>query len=153
MKNKKTIKVLLPAVAIIWGVVLYQFITAFFPDESPKMAITTSSFKAPTFKPRDTFSLKPIDRDPFLGTSTRIRNDRPKSRVKSGKSPEPWPEISYQGAVTDNKGRSGIFMVTINGEQHLLRKGESASEVSVQRGSSTGVTLRYKGSSKKFSIE
>ncbi|MEM7185479.1 MAG: hypothetical protein AAF466_02375 [Bacteroidota bacterium] len=154
MKNRKNIKILLPAVVIIWGVVLYQVVSAMFPDEGPQLTMANPTFKAPKQQTKDTFSLQPIDRDPFLGTWKPNRTQGgTRGKSKSTSQEQSWPEISYQGSITDKQGRSGIFMVTIDGVQHLLKKGEQAAQITVRNGSATQVTLAMKGRSRKFEIQ
>ncbi len=114
-----------------------------------------SSFIPPLSAPRDTFSLADIDRDPFLGTvHTKIKISG-KSRIKINKEPSEdlWPIIEYQGIVSDKNSDMKIYLISINGVQHPLKKGDVINEVKIIQGTSNSVLLKFQGKTKKFLLK
>jgi len=152
MKNKRNIRILVPVVAVIWGLVLYKLLDAFYPEDPPFATSLNTTFELPKYQERDTFSIAPIERDPFLGTLVRKNKVRNGGR-KQTKTTVEWPSTSYEGFVADDKGRTTVFVVTVNGEQHLLKHGELAQNVKLIRGTKQSIQLQYKGQRKTFTLE
>lgn len=154
MKNKKNI-LLLVGVVIIWGVLIYKFIDTLNPDASPTKISSTATYKRPANKLKDTFSLQPTKRDPFLGTiytkpkpSFVAKNNR-KSKVEGAS----WPLIVYQGLVSDSNSSKEVFMVSINSVQHILKSGQTVDEIKILKGNSKSVSIRFQGTTKEFTIQ
>lgn len=152
MKNKRNIKILVPVVAVIWGLVLYKLFEAFYPEDQPITTAVQAKFEIPKYQERDTFSLVAIEQDPFLGTITRKKTSRNGGR-KQAKTTVEWPTTSYEGFVADDKGRTTVFVITVNGEQHLLKQGELAQNVKLIRGSKQSIQLQFEGQRKTFTLE
>lgn len=152
LKNNKSAKnILLPIVVLVWGVVGYQFFDAFNPDEVTVSQIATSKFKVPVFKKKDTFSLLTTDVDPFLGKvykkPTRALKTKPKTIART-----PWPSISYFGVVSNKNASSSVYIVSINGQQLLLKKGDTIQKIKVLRGSNESIFIKYAGKTKEFTL-
>jgi len=62
-----------------------------------------------------------------------------------------WKPISYQGTIKQNKQQ--IFIVTINGAQHLLKRGQTRDSVTLIYGNAKSITMRYKKQSKTFTLK
>lgn len=152
MKNKRNIKILVPVVAVIWGLVLYKLIDAFYPEDPPIATSLNTTFELPKYQERDTFSLVPIEQDPFLGTLVRKKTAR-NIGTNLTKTTVAWPSTSYEGFVADDKGRTTVFVITVNGEQHLLKQGELVHDVQLIRGTKQSIQLQYKGQRKTFTLE
>lgn len=153
MKNKKNIKILVPIVIIIWGVLLYKIYEAFNPEDSTIPQTIATNFTTPKIQKKDTFSLLPVGQDPFLGTmyskakSKGSGNGTPKSKEDIA-----WPTINYFGIVSDKNSKSSVFIIEINGQQHLLKRGDIIEEIELIRGGKGKVKLRYQGKTKEFPI-
>ena len=100
----------------------------------------------------DTFSIQTAKRDPFLGTLTKLKakNILPVTKLKS--KTFVWLPISYHGMVKKQGTRQEVFVVSVNGQQHLLRSGQNADSVSLVRGNSKFIVVRYKNQQKTFNI-
>lgn len=151
-KNDKGVgNVLLVIVILVFGVVGYQFFGYFYPDKVETSKIIISNFKAPIIKKKDIFSLLPTDTDPFLGTI--YKNPNKISKIKSKlKSSTPWPTINYFGIVSDKNASSSVYIVSINGKQHLLKKGDTIQKIKVIRGSNEAISIKYAGVTKEFTL-
>lgn len=152
MKNKKNIKILLPLVIIIWGLLIYNIYGAFYPDSPSLSKNRTKKFKAPTVKEKETFELLPIKSDPFLGTLYQKSQNKQISSTKKSNKNSIWPNILFQGIVSDKNAKTNVYIVNINGRQFLLRKGDTLQNIKVLKGTKTSLKLKYKGQSKEFPI-
>lgn len=153
MKNKKTIYILLPTVLLIWGAVMYEFFSFSTTEE---LKINTSNefvFKPTAIKERDTVAINVNYRDPFLGKMYSEKGNGIASKKKTTnikKAPkivEPivWPAIVYKGIVSDTKEKNKVFMLIINGQTFLMRKGETENEIFLKEGDRESVYVKYKG--------
>lgn len=140
---------LLGAVLVIWGVVGFRILSALNP-ELPEVAeqIEVAELKMPRPSVIDTFEVHKENRDPFLGTWTK-KKAKPKKKT-TVKAVE-WIPIIYHGAI-EKKGTPSVFIVSINGVQHVLKKGQSRDEVTLLSGNAKRVVLRYKNERKSFSL-
>lgn len=151
MKNK-FVKILLPIVVLIWGYVGYVIYDAFSSDDSEiQETPIASSYIKPTIEKKESFELIPMDSDPFLGTLyKKPKMNRTAARNKSPNKELKWPNIQFQGIVSG--GASAVYMISINGQQHLLSKGEEIQKVKLIKGSSESVSLQFEGQTKQFPI-
>ncbi|WP_422106024.1 hypothetical protein [Winogradskyella sp.] len=149
MKTKKKTYVLLVLVIGVWGTIAYKIVTALHPD-MPKMQqqefVVNTNYKVETAV--DTFSIRKVNRDPFLGTYM-IKASPKKTRVK--KQTLLWKPIQYHGIVKNGKNK--LFIVSIDGKQHLLKKGQTKDSVKLLNGNAKSITMRYKTSSKTFRLK
>ena len=151
MKNKGNIKILLPAVVLIWALLIYKFVAALNPEEQAETFIANTDYKVPEVKKRDTFSLQYLYHDPFLDKA--YRKEKKAGVGSKSIATEPWPSIQFIGSVADNGGKDAVYILTVNGSQHLLKRGESAGDIKVISGENSQVKLRFNGQSKVFTIE
>jgi len=153
LKNKKNIKILLPLVIIIWGLLIYNIYDAFYP-ESPSISKNKSKkYKAPKVKEKDTFSLLPIKNDPFLGTMyQKSKRQQTNTNIKKVNQNINWPTITYQGIVSDKNAKSNVYIVNLNGMQYLLKKGDTIQNIKVLKSSSNTLRIQFKGQTKDFPI-
>jgi len=120
-------RILIVAVALIWGILIYKFINTMVVSKTP--AIDTVAYQQTIDVPqvkKDTFSLKSYSRDPFLGTL----NTRPKALKSSSvakKTPkvqaptnQKWPKIEYLGFVKEEKANDPLLLIKI--DNRLYRK-------------------------------
>ncbi len=155
LKGKKGLYILLPLVAVVWGAIIVQVVGA-FSDEDPVLANTNIDMTiAPVkTKERDAFTLEAIERDPFLGTlyqpPKKVRKKVSKPKVK--KPALVWPSIVYKGVVSGANSAQAIYLVEINGNDELMRLKQTIAEVTLLKGYSGSVRLRYKGKVKDFKI-
>jgi hypothetical protein len=153
MKNKKTVYILLPIVLLIWGAVMYQFFSFSTTEESQTTTSDVFILKPITIKERDTAAINVNYRDPFLGKMYSEKGDGAvfkKKTTKLKKAPkivEPivWPTIDYKGIVSDTKDKNKVFMIIINGQTFLMRKGETENEILLKEGDRESVYVKYKG--------
>ncbi len=155
MKKNKNSKILLPIVIIIWGVLIYKVYDAFNPGENKIRESNSENFIPPQSKERDTFSLLPIDSDPFLGIAyikKQVNTTKPAPNNRKKEEEVIWPVINYLGIVSDENSITSVFILQINGQQYLIKKSETIQEIILINGSQEKVILRYKGKEKEYLI-
>lgn len=149
LKNKTSLYVLFPLVIIIWGVVIYQMLGAF--KDEPVIIPATPRVVGEEVKrvQSDTFSLLPIDRDPFLGHYYKKPVQAKAKPVVRAEKVE-WPEISYLGMISDTEKSSEVHILQLNGRHLILKKNQLAEEIKIIGSRAGQVTLLYKGEIRIF---
>jgi len=154
LKNKTKTYVLLIIVLGVWGAIAYQIWSGLHQDipEIIQQDINTA-FNPLNKVEMDTFSVQVFDRNPFLGTLTKakVNNQKRNTRIKT--TPFVWIPISYQGLIKNPSSKEQLYVLTINGQQHLLKRGQNRDGVSLVRGDSKKVTVKYKNHQKKINIQ
>lgn len=154
MKGNRNIRILLPVVIVIWGLLIYKIVDAFNGGDTPQVHTVTAQFKTPTGVQKDTFSLKPIESDPFLGTV--YAKERTLSQTtntpRATKNETPWPSIGYFGIVTDRNSPMSVYIVSINGQQFLLKQGDTLQKLKIIKGSEDKIFIRYGKETREFPI-
>lgn len=151
LKSKKSLYILFPVVILIWGIVIYRIVDA-FSDKTESAIIFSNSGKTKINKiERDTFSLKSIEKDPFLG----IIYTKPKPVLRkttvNALPPIEWPPINYLGLVSGTGKKQKIHIFQISGQQYLMEIGEKVGEIKFVSASASSVILSHKGQRKEFS--
>jgi len=144
LKKTKTY-ILLTAVIAVWGTFAYKIIDGVSPnkDKQPLLA------KLKTFNPNikseiDTFSITPLEKDPFLGKLTRKKTFK-KTLKKRNTLDSITNNISYSGMVKKQASIQKIFVVNINNQQHLLKEGQTINNVKLIFGNSKKVVILNNG--------
>jgi len=143
----------LGSVLIVWGIIGYRIFSAINPStEETREQEFSVNFNPKAITELDTFSVKTVNRDPFLGTLQRNRPQRKSTGIV--KTDFKWPVITYQGLVKDKNSHSGqIFVINVNGNQSLLKRGKTFSEVTLIKGNKKELTVKYKGKLKTISLK
>lgn len=134
---------------VIWGIVIFRTVAAFNDDPILINKTNYPTKKEIHIEKRDTFSLLPLESDPFLGNSYMIPN-KIMSNAGVSKKKVDWPEIKYLGRVSDSDKSAAIHILEISGNQVLLKRGETAVEVKIMSAKHDRVMLSYKGMRKEF---
>lgn len=148
MKNKTKTYLLLVTVLAIWGIIGFKIVSTLNPDV-PKASLYNEqvAFNPEIKSEVDTFSVQIVNRDPFLGT---LMVKKPKVKTKSIKPKEPlvWVPVIYQGNVNKQASKNKVFVVSINGVQHLMKKGQTIEGITLIKGNNTEIVVSYKGARK-----
>lgn len=143
LKNKTKTYLLIAAVLGIWGTVAYQFFSGISPKTSQVVeAPSASTFKPQTQKPIDTFSVTEVARDPFLGTLKQKRVSTNKLRSKKRDTIN-QPHIVYKGLVKRQETNQQVFVIDIDNTQYLLKKGQTVKSVTLLKGDSEKISVRF----------
>ena len=131
MAKKNINIILIVGVALIWGLLIYEFLgNSFVNKEDQKNYATTIYEELPTSIQKDTFDLKEYSRDPFLGRANNaIKHNALKSKgLHKVKKPVVvanirWPQLQYLGFVKEEKAKEPLLLLKVNGR--LMRKKSS----------------------------
>ena len=159
MQKKIVNKILIGAVALIWGVVLYKFSVPFFAVDTP--VITSDVLVKPSellAMKKDTFRLTVPERDPFLGTIARKKQIKPVTSIKKQAKTNTvktvsnitWPRVQFLGYVKSGSSKLKLGLVRVNGTLKRVRKGDEVSELKVISISDAEITMNFNGENKNF---
>lgn len=149
LKGKGSLYILFPAVIFIWGAIIYKVVATFGDDTPLHPQITVEKMISVKGVVKDTFSLLPIERDPFLGHYYKKPKIQ-KSGAENAKKSVTWPEIQYLGVVSGAGKTTMVYILLVNGKQVLLEKGDSAQGISIFTGSQSKIKLQYKEDSRVY---
>ena len=156
MKNKKNIYILLPAVLIVWGILIFKLISGL----NPTTPTSQNSQQVGQFTPKqltqaETFTIQADYRDPFLGTFEKKkqravkRNTQPSAKIET----TPFPSIEYKGIVSPKGKNEKVFLVRINGTQHLFKRNNKFNDVKLLKGNAQEITLQFQKQVQTFQLE
>lgn len=145
---------LLFVVLIIWGLIVYRFVSFTSEDFTAENFEMDLPVKALEVTKRDTLSIDVNYRDPFLGKMYIADKSAvsSKSKVKI-KEPVVWPAIVYKGLVSDTKDKKKVFMVIISGHTYLMREKETEQEITLKKGNRESIDVKYKGENYNILIQ
>ena len=149
MKNKTKTYILLVAVLAIWGIIGFKILSTLNP-EAPKMVAQddTARFSPKAIVNAETFTIQLAERDPFLGTlyAKKKINTNPKTIIP--KEAFVWIPLLYHGTVSKQNSEEKICVLSINGQQQIMKVGQEVNEVKLLKANNTEVLVSYKGKRK-----
>ena len=137
---------LLAAVLGVWGTIAYKIVNGLSLEDTKQTEQTFDvSFQPKTKVTVDTFSIQNVERDPFLGTlSTSKTNNKPKTTKNSSQIvTKNQLKITYAGLVKKQTTADKVFVVDINNQQYLLKQGQTADSITLIKGNTKEITIRY----------
>lgn len=147
-KSKGSLYILFPVVILIWGAIIYKIISAFGDDATVLPDLPVSApIVVVTGTVKDTFSLLPVEKDPFLGYNYKqpvVRKSREENKIKVT-----WPEIQYLGIIS-GQGKTSVYILQFDGQQLLLEKGRPTGGLAIVNGSPAKIQLKFQGDSRVF---
>jgi len=143
MKNRKLLYILVPAVFIIWGIILYRIFSWLGNDKreySGSVSVLKSSHLPTT---PDTFSLRLNYPDPFGFHSLADR----KINSSGGKiiREKKWPPISFYGTVSDGKKKKIFASLRISGNDMVLKPGDTCNGIKLLKVKGDKILIGYQG--------
>lgn len=143
---------LLGAVLGIWGIIGYKMISVIRPEPF-EIQLTQSlvDFIPKTGIENDTFSIEHVSRDPFLGTI--VNKIVPDFKNSQKAMPIEWPLVTYGGMVKKKNTDAQVFVVNINGGQYLLKKGQQVNDITLVKGNSKEVVVRFKNTRQTIPLQ
>jgi hypothetical protein len=152
MKNKNVTYMLVIAVVVLWGVIIYRIAAAYSEDDYPPL--TAPAARKMT---RGDFAVKPDTarlllnyRDPF-GLMRKTDTVKPHNTAKSmaaAAHPAPasidWSFVKYAGFIANPGSKKIISLLTVNGVNVMLAEGEQAAGIKLIRNKRDSVMIGYK---------
>ena len=115
------------------------------------------NFITSTIKSKDTFELKPLSRDPFLGktysektqvtrtTFKRTIVNQPVSKALKPISKQPFPAVNYYGYIKNETGGSELVLLKMNGQLLKLKNNETKEGLKVIKIFKDSIKVSYNG--------
>lgn len=152
MKSKTKTYLLLIAVLSIWGIIGFKIVSTL----NPHVPEVSQNENRVVFTPKtnmaiDTFSIQMSERDPFLGTLLVKKQVANKSVNSTPKEPLVWMPILYHGMVSKRDSNEKICVISIDGQQHIMKVGQDLNGVKLLRATNTEISVGYKGLRKTVS--
>jgi len=138
---KKQINIILILVVLgIWGTAGYRYVSQYFLQKQ-RVSMTDRNEAIPLkIREKDTFALLPLQRDPFLNTTTASLETRPaktfspRKKMKTVVAPTthlPFPEVGYFGYIKSNQQQKELVLLKVDNKLVKLRTGESQAGLKV----------------------
>mgnify|MGYP003667014337 CR=1 FL=1 len=149
LKGKKATYILLSVIVLIWAIIGYRYFTHFSDQPTRELSFETT-YKVPSSKQNESFDLLPTLKDPFLGTTRSTPSMTTKTTPK--KVLTNFPQVAYKGMLESGKGKAKVFLIDINGQQHLMTIGEEMQGVKLLSATNQKVVVQFEGTSKEISL-
>ncbi|WP_405567968.1 hypothetical protein [Polaribacter sp. Asnod6-C07] len=142
MKKKQKTYILLLAVLGIWGTIGYQIYNRMNPSVPElKVLLAQNSFQKIPSVTSSMYELQAEYRDPFLGSFPKKKNILVKNKTKQEQSKKTFPEVIYNGLIQGERKTS--YILTINGSQEFLKKGETFQKVKLIKANKEEAVVRF----------
>lgn len=149
MKGKTKTYLLLVAVLTIWGIIGFKIVSTLNPDApEANQQEDMVAFIPKTNIAADTFSIQPSERDPFLGTLLVKKQEINKPTTSTPKEDFVWMPLVYHGTVSKQDSKEKICVISIDGQQHIMKIGQAMNGVKLLKVTNTEIIVGYKGARK-----
>jgi hypothetical protein len=161
--KKKVNIILIILVCGIWATIAYRY---FYVKEIKTNDFSFSDNNLPIRQiGKDTFDLKPVDRDPFLGNYRSIKKNKelslsPQKKTKVilpfNNHTKPivyWPNIEYMGFIKAQGNEKELVILKINDKIHRVRKAEKVQDIYIKEIFKDSVIIRLHKEEQTFSKE
>ncbi len=144
---------------VIWAIVfnkIFNFLGSNAEEDSISVNPITIVDPRMNFS-KDTFNLRKVERDPFLGKYTTSRDKRRNTKLVSNnrhkKTPKnnitkPWPKLSYHGYIKGVKSTSELILIRMNNKFYKIREGDMLEDISVKKIYRDSIIVKRKKESK-----
>ena len=145
MKSKRNQYLLLGLVLLIWGVVLWRFVSFTDHDEVAIVPISVGGTGSTLSESKKSYTFHLNYRDPFLKASRMEETPEPSKPVV----PIPHrfirlPEVKYHGLVSGGKQKTGIMQM--QQKSTMIKEGEEVGPYKILKLSQEQLTLWHEAS-------
>ena len=160
VKNKKLTYLLICAVAVVWGIVVYKFV---FNDTGDDYALKSFPVKK-VDEPYDQYAAKPDTfklalnyRDPFgehgqavVVQELPVSAGQPTNFIPTPMPPPPidWSFIRYSGYVTSPATKKLVSIMVVNGQERMVAEGEVFGGVKLLKNKKDSILVSWQGKQK-----
>lgn len=157
MKNKKLTYVLIPLVAVVWGLIFYKIYLQVKGDDKDVQPFTVKTGNSVAVA-SDTVRLKLNYRDPFLSYSfSREKIKSPvfaaslQTDVPVNNKPEfVWPSIKYDGMIVNSKTKRKTGLLNFENISYLVKEGDNVKGYKIVKLFADSVYIGYSKRKKTF---
>jgi hypothetical protein len=159
VKNKTMTYLLICAVAMVWGIIVYRVFFNDTEEDDLNGVVTTKAVHEPYDQyvaKNDTFHLALNYRDPFLGkmmvTPAGVKVSSPKPVNRMPPKPIPpalnWETIRYTGYITNPTTKKVVAILSVNGMERMTAEGESFQGVKLLKNKKDSILVSWMGKQK-----
>lgn len=142
---------LLVIVVAVWGTIGFKAWDGLNGNDSEQIVQnSTKPFIPKKVVIADTFSVQNITRDPFLGTIEKQKGSKPERMIVPPKIK--WIPIVYNGILKNNVTGEHVYVLQINNKEHLLKRGNKIEGITLIKGNSKSIVVKYKGEQKTIKL-
>jgi Tfp pilus assembly protein PilP len=155
LKGKGAIYILIPVNILVWGFFIYRFYTAYTEGDVTIEDSNTQVIKLDELKDSIDYKLSLSYKDPFLRegekrkehSSNNSKTNNPVQKEKVVKTPtvsvpKIQTEIKYFGLVKNNTTGISTALISINGQTHLVKKGDVINGITIKSISNETIELK-----------
>ncbi len=155
LKSKGAIYVLIPVNILVWGFFIYRFYTAYTEGDVELPDTKIQTIKLDELKDSVEYKLSLNYKDPFLRETEKRKGptannpitNNPVQKEKVVKTPTVTvpkvpADIKYFGLVKNNSTGVSTALISINGQTHLVKKGDVIAGITVKNISNENVELK-----------
>ncbi|GEM_PF-6870842 len=145
-KKRLQTYVLLGAVLLIWGLLLYQLLLSGAKNETPSSLATPPALHSYGKEPFHQFTIQTDYRDPFLEVRKAkakkgfVKKELTKTRI--------FPRIEYVGLLSSQQGSR--YVLKINGIPFFFKPSDNIEQVQLLRGTKEEVTVLYQSEKRTY---
>ena len=160
MKKKVNI-LLIIAVLLLWGGVIYKVLSNYLIKGEGDKTMERHAGGNIRIVEKDTFTLSPLRRDPFLNRSLKSREEIPNGRrqsvsklLNSPKAPEaikgkvPFPTIQYYGFIKSKEKKQELILLKVDGRLKKMHLNESIEGFAIRKVFRDSVIISNKSQTK-----
>lgn len=151
MKGNKSVYILLPVVAIVWGLIAYRVVKYVDSDSSGAsiapvvdMKFEGEKFEGDTFSIlanySDPFEYAKVQTNPLLTHQAKPSDSHPK---QTKTSTHKFPTLIYKGSIKNKKNGKVIALITVNNTTKNVMKGETFDGLKIIKINNDSIKIRY----------
>jgi len=150
MKNKKLTYLLIPAVFLIWGLIIYRIVVSHDPSPEIKFITEKSNQQEQENKEKNENLILDYP-DPFLKSLNNYSpNDRQQSKIidtyqkKNGNKNKEHPEITYWGMIENKEKKEMTINIRIEKKDYLMKIGHEIEGIELLNIKPDSILVSYK---------
>lgn len=155
LKGKKATYIMILVNILVWGFFIYRFYTAYTEGDVEIASSNSEVVKLDELKDSIDYKLSLNYKDPFLregekrkekvaynpGTNSNVQKEKV-VKTPTVAIPKTPNDIKYLGLVKNNSTGISTALISINGQTHLVKKGDVINGITIKTISNEAVELK-----------
>ena len=154
MNKKKLNIILIPAVIILWVLIIYRIIAFTKPANPRNISNIVYNDANPIAAPKDTIVLFADYRDPFIPSSYRIIRETSTSGITPIIKPKiikpTWPQIEFGGIVKKSGSETEYAVLKVNDKTELMASKDEIAGLRIKKLTSDSIQVELQNEIKTF---
>jgi len=156
--NQKPVKyVLIGAVVLVWGLIIYRIVDGLSPDDNVPAIKSTGAQQIAYIPTTDSFTLIADYSDPFIPNTDTVDAEVTAMNKAVAAPPPPPPVVSkppadtykegtiqYLGMIANPVKKLKLANINLNGKEMLVKEKDKVEGYLVQKISLEAIVIRYK---------